>query len=694
MKVSQNIYALWKLVLVATALLCMSHESSSQVLDADKSQLLVTAEEYYETQDYLKALGLYKPLVSESPSDPVFNYRIGVCMYNLKDQRPGSRVYFEKAIESMPQDMFMPMTIDTEVLESYYYLGMYYHLEKEFDLAVKMFQVYQNYRGLYTKEGAVKVKRENSKIEVDNYISKALYAKEQLGRITQVVPENMGEGINSPYPDYAPILSADGSQLIFTSRRKGTGGLTDPRGEYFEDIYYTHYDGNRWVTPTGISANINTDLHDAGISLSVNGEKLMLYRTNKALTGGDIYNSELVGNEWSSPIILTSSHYVDERVDEGVNTSFIEPSASLNRHGDVLFFSSDRPGGYGGLDLYRVVKLPDGEWGLAVNLGPTINTPFDEDAPFIHPDDKTLFFSSKGHPNMGGYDIFKTVLSEESGEMISDIGMLWSVPENLKAPINSVADDIYYVLSPSGKTAYFSSDRKGGLGGSDIYTVSHEDWEGLLIVVKGTVISLDDRQPLSARLTVMNQLTRSLQGEYNTNPLTGEFVMILSPKMKYKMILESQGHYSFSEEYFLVSHIDTFTILNKEIYMQPVKIEVEPTAEYLYTYVLENVHFESQKHDLLTESESAFTTLIRAMIANSNMRIEIAGHTDDSGGQMKNLELSQKRADAVKAYLMSKGISELRLISRGYGESTPIASNISDEGKAKNRRTEIRVIDE
>jgi len=694
MKASQNISALEHVALMVMVLFCLIQESMAQGGDLEASQLQITAAEYFETQDYLKALGLYKQLASQAPSDPVLNYRIGVCMYNLKEQRAGSGVYFEKAIWGMPQDMFMPLTVDPEVLESYYYLGQHYHLQEEFEIAIMMYQTYQNYKGIYVSRNPEAGTREHSLQEVNNLINKSVYAMEHINDISKALVENLGEGVNSEFPDYAPIISATGSKLIFTSRRKGTGGLTDPRGEYFEDIYVTLAGPDGWIPPTGISEKINTDLHDAGIGLSLNEADLMIYRTNKSLTGGDIYNSKLVQGEWSDPEIISSSSHLEEESEKGVNTSYIEPSACMNKERDVLIFSSNRPGGYGGMDLYRVVKLPDGAWSYAVNLGPTINTLYDEDAPYLSPDNSTLYFSSKGHRNMGGYDIFKTKLYSGSGRLRSDIGLLWSIPENLKAPINSIADDIYYVVAGNGRTAYFSSDREGGLGGADIYKADLPMSEGINIVIKGTVYSLDDRKPLQARLTVLELGSRKVKGEYYSNSETGRFVMILSPKIKYRMITEADGHYSVTEDYFLVSFQESLTILNKEIYMQPIITQIKSNDEYLFTYILEKVQFETKSHKILPGADSAFATLGRAMLANPKMIIEIAGHTDNKGGQASNLGLSQKRANEVRSYLISKGIDEIRLKAKGYGESAPLARNDTEEGRAMNRRTEIRVIEE
>ncbi|MFH1320999.1 MAG: OmpA family protein [Bacteroidota bacterium] len=286
---------------------------------------------------------------------------------------------------------------------------------------------------------------------------------------------------------------------------------------------------------------------------------------------------------------------------------------------------------------------------------------------------------------MGGYDIYKSVKDEDG---------LWSEPENLGSPVNSIADDIYFVLSANGKRGYFSSNRKGGIGGADIYVTNMPYQPGFLIVIKGKINSFDSQEPIKATITVIDNITKELQGIYNSNAATGKFLMVVSPKRKYKMLVEAGGYYPYTDEYFVISHIDTFAILSKEIQLEPIIKEKEITVEYIYSYTLENVYFHIKEHELLPESYDAFTTLIRAMIANPKMKIEIAGHTDNVGDHNSNMILSQERAEAVREYLISRGIAEERMIARGYGETLPLASNDTEEGRAENRRTEIRIIEE
>ncbi|MFH1320998.1 MAG: hypothetical protein ABII90_10145 [Bacteroidota bacterium] len=339
--------------------------------DKELWKKMVTADTYLEIRDYIFALKLYLELYEQDSLNPQLNLNIGICLFNLREQKELSKSYFEKVINTYFQfpDAYTSSSVPRpppHLIEAYYYLGQLYHLDQQFDEAIKAYQFYKNYQGtpaLITPE----ITKEVSDDEIDRYIQISINAKEMLFNPTEVVIENLGEKFNTIYPDYVPVVSADESVLIFTSRREGsTGGLLDPYGEYFEDIYISYKKDDKWTDPEKMPPNINTNTHDACIGLSVDGQMLFIYRTNQDLTGGDIYISDLEGDKWSDPGKLSGSD---------VNTENLEPSASLSADGNTLYFSSNRPGGYGGKDLYRVLKLPGGFQSLAVNLGPTINTP-------------------------------------------------------------------------------------------------------------------------------------------------------------------------------------------------------------------------------------------------------------------------------------------------------------------------------
>jgi len=250
---------------------------------------------------------------------------------------------------------------------------------------------------------------------------------------------------------------------------------------------------------------------------------MVIYRTNENLYGGDLYISSNYAGSWTNPVKLT----------ENINSAYQEASASISPDGKLMYISSNRPGGLGGKDIYRVRRLPDGQWSIPENLGPSINTPYDEDAPFIQADGITLYFSSNGLNTMGGYDIFKTKFENDE---------LWSNPKNLGYPINTVKDDIYFVISPDGKTAYYSSDMPGGYGEQDLYKINILFDDERKAIFKGVAKEMGTNEPVKAKITVIDLYTLKIQGIYNTNSENGKFLMVLQPGRNYKLLVESKNY--------------------------------------------------------------------------------------------------------------------------------------------------------
>jgi hypothetical protein len=279
-----------------------------------------------------------------------------------------------------------------------------------------------------------------------------------------------------------------------------------------------------WGTARNLGAPLNSLVHDATVGLDPDGSSMIIYRTQKDLVSGDLFECRLQGGAWQQPVLMTDK----------INGKSHEPSASIAPGGQEIYFTSDRPGGYGGRDLYRIRRLPNGEWSLPLNLGPMVNTPFDEDAPFIHSDGITLFFSSNGHATMGGYDIFKTTLID------ADMNG-WSLPENMGYPLNTVNDDIYFSLSADGFTGYFSSERPGGLGQQDIYEVIFPGSQLDHLVVRGVVADASE-EPIKARILVTDELSEEIIGVFNSNERTGRFLLVLHPGQRYNLTVEAPGY--------------------------------------------------------------------------------------------------------------------------------------------------------
>jgi hypothetical protein len=280
-----------------------------------------------------------------------------------------------------------------------------------------------------------------------------------------------------------------------------------------------------------LPAPVNTQGHDASVGLTADASQLFIFRSNETLPTGALYHTEIQeNNSWSEPVML----------DEAINSAeYVEPSACISPDGNTIYFSSNREGGLGGKDIYRLVKLPNGKWSQALNLGPGINTAHDEDSPFIHPDGKTMYFSSTGHKGMGGYDIYSS---------ISDSNGRWSAAVNMGYPLNTPDDDIHFVITEDSKTAYYSSARPGGVGEADLYSAWMDGETHELLIATGYVFDkTDSTSGVAAKITLVDLTDNKLAGIFASNKNTGKFILLLNPHHDYSLIVESSGHHTFSE---------------------------------------------------------------------------------------------------------------------------------------------------
>lgn len=502
---------------------------NAQSIDKREKKInLKLADWYFEGGVYPKALPVYLSFYEEDSSNAGLNHKIAICyLYSNKDHERAIR-FFEKAIEAGKTNV-------------YFDLGLAYHLDSRFDDAIKAFQIYRNSLSI----------KEYHNSDVSRYIEISKRAKRMVANPIDVKIENIGENINSRYADYVPVITADESMLIFTSRHEeSTGRLLDPNNEYFEDVYISYKKNGVWTKAEKIDTNINTHTHDACIGLSADGQELFIYKTDEEqLLTGDIYVSNLKGKSWSVP----------RKLGTNINTNWQESSASMTSDRKVLYFSSDRPGGYGGRDIYKAEADPIYEWGPAQNLGPTINTPYDEDEPFIHVNGKTLYFSTQGHNTMGGFDIFKSEIGEDG---------LWSEPENLGYPINHVGDDRFFVISASGERGYYSSDMKGGFGGHDIYVVHMPTKMVDLIVMKGVIRSSETKEPLGATIMMIDNETRKTKGIFHSNSATGHYMLVIPPGKVFEMTILVKG-YKPHHSNFVLDGEDSYKEIVKDYELKP-----------------------------------------------------------------------------------------------------------------------------
>jgi hypothetical protein len=466
-------------------------------------KLLWTGSKDFDIGDYLSAKNSFEKAYTLDSANQELNYKLGICKFYLKKYKTDSKKNFDKVNTS-------------EYPEANYYLGILNHLQENYDQATTYFNQYQSARG----------EKEHSAKEINDLIVKSYTAQllaSQKNREIEI--ENIGSVVNTEYPEYVPLIPADEKFLVFTSRRKNDVHLkVNAYGEYYEDIYTTQKDGNSWKTPQMLDTFINTSTHDACTGLSADGEKLLLFRTSKDSKSGDILESNLINDKWSKPTPLKLN----------VNSSdFIESSACYSADNDIVFFSSNRMGGYGGKDLYYVKKLPDGNWGIPRNLGEAVNTEYDEDAPFVDALGKTLYFSSEGHTNMGGYDVFKSSFDNYG---------FFTTPQNLGSPINTVNDDVFFVLNPDSTIAYMSSERHGGFGSQDIYKVYFNDNTAILKVYTIYVSDEANTRLKNVEIFVSDPITNELMGQYKSNPKTGKVILISRPERHFNVKIKCLGY--------------------------------------------------------------------------------------------------------------------------------------------------------
>jgi outer membrane protein OmpA-like peptidoglycan-associated protein/tetratricopeptide (TPR) repeat protein len=567
-----------------------------------------------------------------------------------------------------------------------FWIGQSYQYGLEFDKAIDFYNRYKqrlakrpNYLGNDRVSAAV----------VDRAIYECENGKEYVANPKNFSIVNIGREINSEWDDYAPVFNESEDQVIFTSRRRD-GNMNqnvDVDNKPFEDIFIARKVNGRWTPAENIGSPINTPYHDSNLALSADGQTLFIY-TDEG--GGDIYYSDRQPNgTWGAPVPLPGI----------INSSYEEKSITISSDEKTLYFSSNRPGGYGGLDIYRATKDARGEWSNVKNMGPKINTEYDDDGPFIDYDGKTLYFSSKGRKGMGGFDIYKSVFNEATNE--------WSEPENLGYPINTPDNDIYFVSTKDGKRAYYSSVREDGLGYDDIFLITvpevvaakepeklpevkpeekpEEKKQQFPLRYRVNVVDAGTRQPLDAKVRLQGLRDNVVVAGTAAGAGGTEFMIRAEEPKDYRLSVELEGYAFVNQNVRLDGASETERTVTRTVELRKLTTGV--------VSVLRNIYFDFDKATFRTESYTELNKLERMMAENPNLKVEIAGHTDAVGTAAYNKLLSQRRAEAVKDFLTKKGIDPRRITAVGYGKTRPLASNDDEaEGRELNRRVEFKVL--
>lgn len=626
----------------------------TELKEAQKN--ILTGDLNYYKLLYGKALDTYIPANKFNPNNAELNAKIGHC-YLKSSNRSEALGYLKKAFKLDPK------------MDGYfiYLLGNAHHLNNEFDEAIK------NYK-LAKTNGSKMEPQLNSM--ADKKITECTSGKKLVKIPVNVKIESLEGTINTEYEEYVPIITADESEIFFTSRRPNTtGGSMDiGLGDFYEDIYYSKKEKGKWTSAVNLGAPVNSQFHDATVGLSLDGQKLFLYRDNKK-GDGNIYASEKQGDKWTDP----------KELPEPINSKYQETSACYSFDGSTIYFVSDRPDGKGGKDIYKATKDAKGVWGNAENLGSVINTKDDEDAVFLHPDGKTLYFSSQGHGSMGGFDVFKSTYDKGK----------WSAPQNIGYPINTSDDDVCFALTASGDYGYYTSIKLEGKGKRDVYKVTFLDElnKPKLTLLKGTITDKKTGEPLKATIEIYDNDNGKLIGTFESNSTTGKYMVSLPAGVNYGISVKAPGYLFYSEN-FNIAKDAAFKEVVKDIALD--KLEVGKKV------VLKNIFYDYNKASLTSSSYNELGKVIELLNGNPKIKIEISAHTDSRGSDGYNDKLSQERAQSCVDYLLSKNIDKSRLIAKGYGKRQLLITDAEiskvplEEDKEvlhqQNRRTEFKIV--
>jgi outer membrane protein OmpA-like peptidoglycan-associated protein len=495
-----------------------------------------------------------------------------------------------------------------------------------------------------------------------------VFAIKAVARPVPFDPVNLGPNINTKYDEYWPSLSADESILVFTSQIPIDPSNPDVYRNRQEDFYYSEFKDGKWQPAVNAGYPPNTEKNEGAQSISANGKILFFTACNREDGIGrcDLYYSEKKGEHWTVPANLGRP----------VNTPGNEKQPSVSADGEMLYFVSDRGGGKGGYDIWMSRRSEDGSWQEAINAGDSINSSGDEQSPFIHPDNKTLYFSSNGWVGMGRYDIYVSRKNDSDR---------WMPPVNLGYPINTWNNEEGLIVNSRGDKAYFSSDRLSRQG-RDIFEFNLYDEVRPIKVsyMKGKVYDSETLQRLQARFELIDLKNGEIVMESTSEPGTGEFLVCIPANTDYALNVSKKGYLFYSDHFSLQDVYERDEPYLKDVPLNPIKTGG--------SIILRNVFYAYNSWELMDQSRIELDKVVQLMNENPTLKIEISGHTDNTGTPEYNLGLSEKRAASVTGYLASHGISPDRMKARGYGLTQPVMTNDTEEGRAANRRTELKIL--
>lgn len=621
--------------------------------------------------NYELALKQYEIAQKFNPKNALNNFKIGVCYMNSPYSNKGITYLYEAQKLDPECDPFMD-----------YYYGRALQLDSKFNEAIKAFDAFEaNYK-----------KADNFSKFVSKRKRECKAARGAVQNPIRAWVDNVKE-LNSPQNDYAPSVSTDGGEVIFTSDRPN-GHEANAAGSYDKDIYSSTLSSRKWASPKQLKGGVNTTSDDVSNNISYDGTKLLLHREEEGQL--DIFESSLVGADWTDPKKLPfqiSSNRANEVY------------AAYSEDGWSIYFNRDNASRSNGFEvMFSSMQSKIQKNYMAAQMISSVNSKFNEGPIYIALDGETMYIASEGGDSYGGYDIFVSERTQGS----------WSKPVNMGYPINTPYDDFFFSSTANGKFAYIASNRAGGSGGYDVYKVTFwgpekapvtatEDYllasivnpmkdnsiestvdvnKKSFTVFKGITIDAMTKKPVQANIEITDNTTGKLIETFVTNSATGKFIITLSSGKNYGIAVKADG-YLFHSENFDIPNGSADNLVNKVIELKNIAVGSK--------IALRNIFFDTGKSKLRSESNAELDRLVKLMKDVPSLKIEISGHTDNTGSATLNNSLSQDRAQAVVDYLKSKSIAASRMTAKGYGSNKPIATNNTSDGRQQNRRTEFEI---
>ena len=644
------------LTIFATILILPAfHSVYSQQIDATSKESFQDAEYFFNQESYPDALLEYVKLARKFPDNANFNYKIGICYLNMAGQKDKAVGFLQKAASKVSASYKEGVITEKNApIDAFLYLGNAFRINNQLDNAML---AYRKYKDLLGKGNTEDIKY------AEQQIAACKTAQEYMSKPYSVKEINLGRVINNSEPNIRPVISGDGKTMAYVTKKK-----------FYDAVYVSRFRKNMWSVPTEITEQIISDGNQYPAGLSYTGDTLFLNKEDNF--NSDLYVSRFVKGVWTP----------SKSIGKTINTRYWESYASLTSDGKELFFASNRKGGQGNMDIYFSRKTAKGDWGTPVNLGKVINTELNEDCPFITPDGKILFFSSQGHQNMGGFDIFYSKRLAENE---------WSEPVNLGYPINTTDDDLYFAPEENGHYFYLSRFEKGGMGQNDIYRFEllpdDRNKLALLYEIQELKVPEDSLQNASADSAAVAKIIMPLtvKKEVKTKPtkpqpLTKQNVPATDTTRLVKVKKTVETHPPVTTGKTAINKAISDTTTGKTVLHAP-------------KFELSGVFFAFNSYALTDEAKKQLDILVNALKAYPDIEIEINGYADSRGTGYANMAISKLRAESVARYLSSRGIMDNRMKPVANGSANPIALNSktdgsdNPEGRRLNRRVEFRI---